>query len=127
MRSYFSTFHAIGEVADMLLLREPKLKLLVDISLDPPGHEETAFRKYPNRTSYSISDRRLIDRFLSEAAIGKVVEMHGRYTQSAYIPHKTSYIDTVFTIDSFTIIKFKTHDSGPNTWDARHGTPRQLH
>jgi hypothetical protein len=127
MGSYFSTFHAIGEVADMLLLREPKLKLLVDISLDPPGHEETAFRKYPNRTSYSISARNLIDRFLAEVAIGKVVELHGRFSQSAYIPHKTAYIDTVFTIDSFTVVKFKPHESGPNTWDAPHGTSRQLH
>jgi len=111
----------------MLLLREPKLKLMVDISLDPPGHEEAAFRKYPNRTSYSIFDRKLIDRFLSETAIGKVVELRGSFSQAAYIPHKTSYIDTVFSIDSFSVVKFKPHETRPDGWSSTDGARRQLH
>jgi hypothetical protein len=127
MNNYISTFQAIGEVADILLLREPKLKLLVDISPDLPGHEDTAFRKYPNRTSYSICDKYMIDKFLAEVAIGKVIEVKGIFSQTSYIPHKTSYIDTVFLIEHFRIVKAKPQDLRGDVWGKSDGNYGQLH
>ncbi|MFT5160251.1 MAG: hypothetical protein ACI861_000860 [Paracoccaceae bacterium] len=123
MKKYFSTFHVVGEVADILLQNEPARKLLVDISQDRPGHEKSSFRKHPNRSSFTIFDRELIDQFLAEITIGCVIEVSGGFTQSNYVPHKTTYIDTVFTVDDFSVLR----KSGHRTEAAeRHSATKQM-
>lgn len=70
MSSYYAVFQTNGEVADFLLVKEPEQKLLVDVSLDPPGHENDAYKKYPNRTTFTIYDQALIERFMREVVVG---------------------------------------------------------
>ena len=101
MTGYFSQFQIVGEVADMLMLNEPKKRLLVDISTDEPGHERKAFRKYPNRTTLTIEGDEQIAQFVQTFGIGDVAEMQGGITQTEYVPHKTTCIDTVLLVSSF--------------------------
>ncbi len=115
MSKYFSGFQIVGEIADMLLLREPDRRLLVDISLDAPGHEKTSFKRHPTRTTFTIFDLHLIDRFMSTAATGDVVEATGSFSQSDYIPHRTSYIDTTFTLKDFKILEKTAVPHDPTT------------
>ncbi len=105
MIEYYSQFQIVGEIAEMLYMKPPVHKLLVDISLDPPGHEETAFKKHPTRISFTIANQDLMDRFLAEASIGDVTEATGTFQQSGYIPHKTTYIDTTFLMKDFRILE----------------------
>lgn len=125
MNKYFANFRVVGEIADMLLMREPKLRLQVDVSQDPPGHQETAFRKYPSRTTFTILDKTLIDDFLAQASIGCVVRLKGTITQSNYIPHRTSYIDTTLTVEGFTFLK-KHHQGNDDGVTMRQGGPSYL-
>lgn len=118
MNSYFAKFHVVGEIADLLLMREPKARLLVDVSQDLPGHEDTEFRKYPSRTTFTILDMSLINRFLVDASIGSVVCLKGRISQSNYIPHRTSYIDTTLAVESFSFVK-KLHPGSEDGADPQ--------
>lgn len=101
MPEYFCEFQIVGEVADMLLMKGPTERLLVDISTDAPGHEDAAFRKYPNRTTLTFEGAEMIADFLASCQIGDVVETSGGITQSEYVPYKTTYIDTVLKVSNF--------------------------
>lgn len=105
MSDYFSAFEIVGEVADVLLLAKPERRLLVDISLDPAGHQSTGARTHPTRTSFTIVDEAIIDRFLSGVSIGDVAKATGTFSQSGYVPHRTTFIDTTFLLTDFTVLR----------------------
>ncbi len=120
MSAYFMNFHVFGEVADFLLVNEPQRRLLVDLSIDTAGQGDKAPRRHPNRTTFTILDAALIERFLNSVAIGDLTEATGTFSQSNYVPHKTSYIDTTFVMSSFRklnkelyALKYRGHDVEP--------------
>ncbi|MEY4696854.1 MAG: hypothetical protein RIT14_1282, partial [Pseudomonadota bacterium] len=106
MTRYFQTFRTRAEVADLLLLGHPERRLLVDLSPEParPQDADPALPRrnpYPQRTTYTLTDPDLIDRFLRDIRIGDVIEAAGDFTQSDYIPHRTTCIDTTFRMSDF--------------------------
>lgn len=98
--TYFMTFRAFGEVAEMLLLNGEEPRLLVDLSTEPV-FDDTGVRRHTPRASFSITDPDLMRRFMAEFAIGDVVEAEGSFAQGDYLPHRTTYIDTTFTMLGF--------------------------
>jgi len=127
MIEYVTEYRVIGEVADLLLLKRPIRKLLVDISPDQPDHDATSFRRHPNRTTHTITDPALIAALSGELEIGDVVEVSGSFTQSNYIPYRTTHIDTTFLASKFQILvkaaqnlRQKTVRQGPRQ-GAPHG------
>ena len=109
MDSYFAEFRVVGEVADCLHLKEPQERLLVDISPDAPGHEASAFRKYPTRISCTILDVDLIEAFLTDIKVGDVLDVRGSFTQSNYTPYRSTHIDTICLVRSFTKLRAFRH------------------
>lgn len=121
MSAYFMNFHVFGEIADFLLLKEPQRRLLVDVSTDiahrqKPGQangpesgqakgKQSGQRRHANRTTFTILDEDLIETFLNTMAIGDLAEATGTFSQSNYVPHKTSYIDTTFVLIDFQKLK----------------------
>lgn len=95
MPRYYQTFRVFAEVADLLLLERPERRLLVDLSLEParPG---PGMNPYPHRTTYTLSDPVLMERFLEEIAIGDAISAEGSFVQGDYMPHRTTCIDTTF-------------------------------
>lgn len=132
--TYFLTFRARGEVAEMLLLGGEEPRLLVDLSTEPLHGGGTA-RHHTPRASFTITDPELIRRFLHEVKLGDTAEAEGAFRQGDYIPHRTTCIDTVFTITAFKrISRRKQPDTGRaaiTTPDphvaARHAAPAVLH
>lgn len=98
--TYFLTFRALGEVAEMLLLNGEEPRLLVDLSTEPV-FDDKGMRRHTPRASFTITDPELIRRFTAEMAIGDVVEAEGSFAQGDYMPHRTTYIDTTFTMLGF--------------------------
>lgn len=98
--TYFLTFRARGEVADMLLLGGEDPRLLVDLSTEPLSDDHGPRRHTP-RASFTITDPDLIRRFLAEVAIGDTAEAEGTLRQGDYLPHRTTCIDTVLTVQAF--------------------------
>ena len=101
MNSYFLQFQIVGEVAEMLLLDGDDRRLLVDVSVEPPIEGEAHLRRYPNRATLTIRDEEVIHRFLSDVSVGDVTEASGSFSQSDYIPHRTTCIDTTFLVTRF--------------------------
>ncbi|WP_282157490.1 hypothetical protein [Shimia thalassica] len=99
--TYFMRFQVVGEVAEMLLLENPERRLLVDISTDANTGDHGTGRRYENRTSFSIRCPLLIDVFRCEVSVGDVIQAAGTFSQTDYVPHKTSYIDTTFLMQDF--------------------------
>ncbi|MBC2835666.1 hypothetical protein [Paragemmobacter straminiformis] len=95
--TYFMTFRARGEVAEMLLLSGEEPRLLVDLSVEPV-FDDTGKRRHTPRASFTVTDPELIRRFLAEMAVGDVFEAEGSFAQGDYLPHRTTYIDTTFTL-----------------------------
>lgn len=114
MQPYFMTFHVKGEIAGSLLLREPEPKLLVDLSPDPAKTAPSPGFCYPNRVSFTLLNQALIEKFRQNTRPGDVIEASGTFSQSGYIPHKTSHIDTTFQMLSFSLCKKQT----PEFWHA---------
>jgi hypothetical protein len=100
MSRYFQRFKLFAEVADLLLLERPEPRLLVDLSLEP-ALDRPGCNPYPHRTTYSLTDPELILRFLDECTVGDSIEAEGSFTQSDYIPHRTTCIDTTFLLVDF--------------------------
>ncbi len=98
--SYFLTFRARGEVAEMLLLGGPEPRLLVDLSVEPV-FDDKGLRRHTERASFTITDPELIRRFMAEMSLGDVAEAEGAFRQGDYTPHRTSCIDTIFTMQDF--------------------------
>ena len=98
----------VGEIADMLNLKHPEKKLLVDVSSDLPGHEIETVKKYPTRTTLTFIDDEMIEHVLSKASVGDVVKAKGTFTQTNYIPYRTTSIDTTFLVEKFTILEKTT-------------------
>lgn len=97
--TYFLTFRARGEVAEILLLGGEQPRLLVDLSTEPL--EDDCSRRHTPRASFTITDAELIRRFLAEVQIGDMAEAEGSFRQGDYIPHRTTCIDTVLTVTAF--------------------------
>lgn len=98
--TYFLTFRARGEVAEMLLLGGEEPRLLVDLSTEPLA-DDMGPRRHTPRASFTITDPELIRRFLNEIKPGDIAEAEGAFQQGDYVPHRTTCIDTVFTIVNF--------------------------
>lgn len=97
MVRYFQTFKLYAEVAEMLLLERPERRLLVDLSLEP-AIDQPGRNPYPHRTTYTLTDAFLIERFVNEVSTGDAIEAEGTFVQSDYIPHRTTCIDTTFLL-----------------------------
>ena len=101
---YFQTFRLFAEVAEFLLLERPERRLLIDLSLEPavpPALDRPGRNRYPHRTTYTLTDDHLIERFLDEVTTGDAIEAAGTFVQSDYIPYRTTCIDTTFLILSY--------------------------
>ncbi|MEP2534187.1 hypothetical protein [Shimia sp.] len=101
MQPFFMTFHVKGEIAGTLLLREPQKKLLIDLSPEVSTGARAPGYAYPERVCFTLTNEDLISRFDQDIAAGDVIEATGTFSQSAYIPHKTSHIDTTFLMLDF--------------------------
>jgi hypothetical protein len=101
MHGYYLHFQFVGEVAEMLLLDGPTPRLLVDISVQPAIEGEQRQGGYPNRATFTITDPIIIERFLREMSTGDIAQASGSFSQSDYIPHRTTYIDTTFIMSDF--------------------------
>ncbi|TCL10204.1 hypothetical protein BXY66_2273 [Shimia isoporae] len=101
MQPYFMNFHVKGEVAGTLLLNATEPKLLVDLSPECATREKAPGFKYPNRVSFTICNPDLIKRFQKTVALGDVIEAHGAFVQSGYVPHGNRHVDTTFEMRSF--------------------------
>ena len=104
MARYFQTFRLFAEVAELLLLERPERRLLVDLSLEPalePSLDQPGRNPYPRRTTYTLTDPCLIERFLEDVSTGDAIEAEGTFVQSDYIPHRTTCIDTTFLLLDF--------------------------
>lgn len=97
---FFQTFRVVGKVADLLLIDRPERRLLIDVSLEPavmsPGRNP-----YPSRTTFTLTDPELMERFLSEMSVGDIIDADGTFAQADYIPHRTTCIDTTFLMLGF--------------------------
>jgi hypothetical protein len=100
MSRYFQSFKVFAEVAEFLLLDRADPVLLVDLSMEP-ALDLPGCNPYPHRTTFSIVDRALIARFLEEMAVGDAIEAEGSFSQSDYVPHRTTCIDTTFLLSDF--------------------------
>lgn len=103
MPHYYQSFKFFGEVADLLLLERPERRLLVDISLEP-ANPAPGRNPYPHRTTYTLTDPALMERFLTEIAVGDAISAEGSFVQGDYMPHRTTCIDTTFQMLDFTRI-----------------------
>lgn len=100
MSRYFQSFKLYAEVAEFLLLDRDEPVLLVDLSLEP-ALDRPGCNPYPHRTTYSVTDIGLIARFLEEISVGDAIEAQGSFSQSDYIAHRTTCIDTTFLLADF--------------------------
>lgn len=100
MSRYFQRFKLFAEVAEFLLLDRDEPVLLVDLSVEP-ALDAPGCNPYPHRTTYSVTDPQLIARFLDEISVGDAIEAEGNFSQSDYIPHRTTCIDTTFLMADF--------------------------
>ena len=89
MSRYFQSFKVFADPV-----------LLVDLSMEP-ALDRPGCNPYPHRTTFSITDRSLIARFLQEMAVGDAIEAEGSFSQSDYVPHRTTCIDTTFLLSDF--------------------------
>lgn len=110
MNHYFMQFQVLGEVADMLLMDAPQQRLLVDISTQTQGEFMDGTRPYPVRTCFTIEEGHLIREFQEQFGIGDTIRATGTFSQTDYVPHKTSYIDTTFRLLNF----HKIHADAPS-------------
>ncbi|WP_204112407.1 hypothetical protein [Shimia biformata] len=101
MSEFFMRFHVMGEVAETLFLQDEDPRLLVDLSVEPANPGVTPVQKYPNRVSFTLRDPQLIAEFQARVETGDLVEATGTFSQSAYVPHRTSHIDTTFEMVEF--------------------------
>ena len=103
MQSYFMNFHVKGEVAHTLLLSDPEPKLLVDLSAQAANDSPAPGFRYPNRVSFTLRNKALIDRFCATVAPGDVIEATGTFDQSGYVAHHNGLVDTTFELLEFTL------------------------
>lgn len=98
---YFMNFQVLGEVVETLMVSHPDRRLLVDIIVDDPNGEGVSGGMATTRTCFSVMEEDLISAFEETVSVGDIVRAEGTFFQSNYIPHKTSYIDTTFKLQSF--------------------------
>ncbi|MEQ9695211.1 hypothetical protein [Shimia sp. SDUM112013] len=108
--TYFMRFQVLGEIAEMLLLDQPERRLLVDISTETRDADDMLGQPYVSRTCFSIRCPDLIRSFQEKVSIGDTIQATGTFSQTDYVPHKTTYIDTTFLMQDFTKIHTAPHD-----------------
>lgn len=101
MQPYFMNFHVKGEVAGILLLKGAHPKLLVDLSPNAATESEAPGYRYPTRVGFCIRDLQLIKRFQNSISVGDVIEAHGSFDQTGYVPQGNRHVDTTFEMRSF--------------------------
>ncbi len=124
---FFSEFQLVGELVDSLLLKQPERKLLVDISSDRHEHEEAPYKRHPSRITLTIIDDALIDFIQSEVTTGWIVKASGTFTQSNYIPYRTTFIDTTFLTKKFEIVEKPLRTAGFSRFCATGKVYRPIH
>lgn len=127
MIEYAMEFRVVGEVADMLLLKRGEPRLLIDVSPDVPGHELSAARKYPTRTTLTVCDPSMIENLRATLEIGQVIEACGVFRQTDYVPHKTTCIDTTFQVQRLEVLGTEARDRSRFKANRRDGAPSVLH
>ena len=98
---YFMNFQVLGEVVETLIVSHPDRRLLVDIMVDNPNGDSINSSLDATRTCFSVMEEDLINAFEKTVSVGDIVRAEGTFFQSNYVPHKTSYIDTTFKMQSF--------------------------
>lgn len=101
---FFMNFQVQGKVVETLLLEHPERRLLVDIAVELPELENSEIQPANARTCFTVLDEELIDAFRSNVTVGDIIRADGTFSQSNYVPHKTSYIDTTFQMQNFCIV-----------------------
>ncbi len=100
MSRYFQSFKLYAEVAEFLLLDRDEPVLLVDLSLEP-ALDRPGCNPYPHRITHSVTEIARSPRFLQELSVGAAIEAQGSFSQSDYIAHRTTCIDTTFLLADF--------------------------
>lgn len=103
-------FHVKGEVAGTLLLKSDGPKLLVDLSPETAGSSSAPGFRYPKRVCFTIRCGKLIKRFQRDISAGDVIEAHGAFEQSGYVPQGNTHVDTTFELRSFQRVAAKLPD-----------------
>ena len=103
MTNYHATFCIQGEVVAMLACQDPANRLLIDISAQPVDNQDV--QGFVHRTSFCVSDSGLIQDIQNQVSVGDVIEATGSFWQSGYIPHRTTLIDTTFSLSAYQLIQ----------------------
>ena len=103
MTNYHATFCIQGEVVAMLTCQQPTKRLLIDISAQPGDLQDV--QGFVHRTSFSVTDTALIQDIQGRLSVGDVVEATGSFWQTGYVPHRTSVIDTTFSLSIYQLIQ----------------------
>ncbi len=118
MKNYHASFCILGEVVEMLYMRQPTPRLLVDISAQPGTDLEP--EGFFHRTTFSAFDAKLIGDLQGRVSSGDVIEATGSFWQLGYVPDKSGVIDTTFHLSGFRLVEKKS------TSAARHNPYRGL-
>jgi len=127
MIEYLTEFRVVGEVADVLMIEHPTRRLLIDVSRDMPRQEDNPARKYPNRTTLTIEDARLVDEVSGMLSRGVRVEARGHFIQSNYVPHKTTHIDTTFFVSELNLLSQSASQRNLERVGTFEPMPNRLH
>lgn len=111
MGAFFAEFRIIGEVVDYRYVQSPCPKLLIDISIEEPGRPDSGLTLAPARIATEIGNDFLAGRFLRDVAIGDAIEITGTFSQTGYMPHDLTYVDTIFAITAYRPIGLDTEQS----------------
>jgi len=111
MTSYHATFCIRGEVVALLTCQDPARdtgqgtakRLLIDISAQPT--KDLDIQGFVHRTSFSVTDTSLIQEIQDRVSVGDVIEATGSFWQSGYVPHRTTVIDTTFSLSAYQLIQ----------------------
>jgi len=103
MKNYHASFCILGEVVEMLYLRESIPRLLIDISARPETEVEPT--DFVHRTTFSVFDPKLINDLRVQISSGDVIEATGSFWQLGYVLNKSGVIDTTFRLTAFRLIE----------------------
>ena len=106
MKNYHASFCILGEVIEMLCPKGPAQQLLVDISA-PPGPDQDV-PDFVYRTSFSVTDPKLICELQDQVSRGDLIEATGSFWQVGYVPHHSGYIDSTFCLSGYRLIQKRT-------------------
>lgn len=103
MTNYHATFCIQGEVVAMLTCQNPAKRLMIDISAQPAKEQD--IQGFVHRTSFVVTDTALIQDIQDRVSVGDVIKATGAFWQSGYVPHRTTVIDTTFSLSAYQTIQ----------------------